>query len=170
MIVRAIDQLPVNPGLRDAAEALLIDEARTRDASELEALGKHVLERLDPDGTERRDERAAEREERSAHAGRHLSLVEDGLGAVRIRGRGTVEDTAWIKSSLFALAAPNPPAECGAEATDRGGACGTTDCAHDGATRATTEPACGTPSWRCAACSAAPTCCPTATAPLPTSS
>ena len=132
VIVRAIDQLPVNPRLRAAAEALLIDEARTRDASELEAVGKHVLERLDPDGTERRDERAAEREERSAHAGRHLSLVEDGLGGVRIRGRGTVEDAAWIKSSLFPLAAPNPPSECGAGAADRAGACGTTDCAHDG--------------------------------------
>ena len=111
VIVRAIDRLPVRPGLRNAAEALLLDEARTRDASELEAVGKHVLERLDPDGAERRDELAAEREARSAHAGRHLSLVNDGLGGVRIRGRGTIEDAAWIKSSLFPLAAPQPTTE-----------------------------------------------------------
>lgn len=95
-------------------------------------MGKHVLEWLDPDGAERRDERAAEREERSAHAGRHLSLVDDGLGGVRIRGRGTIEDAAWIKSSLFPLAAPQPATECGGKATDRAGDCGSTDCAHDG--------------------------------------
>jgi hypothetical protein len=132
VIVGAVDRLPVNPGLRSAAEALLIEEARTRDASELETAGKHVLERLDPDGTERRDERAAEREARSAHAGRHLSFVEDGLGGVRLRGRGTVEDAAWIKTSLFPLAAPQPPAECGAKSTDRTGACGSSTCDHDG--------------------------------------
>ena len=132
VIVRAIDRLPIRPGLRNAAEALLLDEARTRDASELEAVGKHVLERLDPDGAERRDELAAEREARSAHAGRHLSLVNDGLGGVRIRGRGTIEDAAWIKSSLFPLAAPQPTTECGGKATDRAGACGSTDCAHNG--------------------------------------
>ena len=135
VIVRAVDQLPLNPGLRDAAEALLIGEARTRDATELADAGRHVLERLDPDGVEARDERAADREARSAHAGRHLSIVEDGLGGVRIRGRGTVEDAAWITSSLFPLAAPQPlhPAgECGANSVDRAGACGTLDCAHDG--------------------------------------
>jgi hypothetical protein len=132
VVIRAVDRLPRRAELRAAAEQLLLEEARTRDASELEVVGKHVLERLDPDGSERRDERAAEREERSAHAGRHLSIVEDGLGGVRVRGRGTVEDAAWIKSSLFPLTAPNPPGECGAGEADRAGACGTSDCAHDG--------------------------------------
>src|SRR3954471_11653379 len=41
VIVRTVDRLPVNPALRDAAENLLIEEARTRDAADLTRLGAH---------------------------------------------------------------------------------------------------------------------------------
>src|SRR3954467_8380048 len=34
VIVATLDRLPVNPGLRDAAETVLLDDARTRDATE----------------------------------------------------------------------------------------------------------------------------------------
>jgi hypothetical protein len=134
VVVTTIDRLPVDPGLRGAAEAVLLEDARTRDATELTRTGAYLLERLDPDGAERRDERALQREERSAHLGRFMSLVEDGIGGVRIKGRGTVEDASRIRKVLMSLAAPRPttPGTCGGTGTDRTGACGTPDCSHDG--------------------------------------
>jgi hypothetical protein len=60
VVVAAVERLPGRPGLRDAAEMLLLDQAATRDATELAELGRHVLERLDPDGTDARDEKALE--------------------------------------------------------------------------------------------------------------
>src|SRR3954452_14079506 len=143
VIVSAVDRLPVNPGLRAAAGTMLIEDARTRDASELTRVGAYVLERLDPEGTDRRDEAALAREERAAHLGRFLSLTDDGIGGGRIKGRGTLEDAARIKNVLMSLAAPttSTPGGCGGTPTttsagtgpgSRVGACGTADCAHDG--------------------------------------
>ncbi len=135
VVVGAVERLPATPGLRDAAEALLLDQARDHDATDLTRRGAHVLERLDPDGTERRDERARDREERSAHLGRYLSLTDDGLGGVRIKGRGTVEDAAHLKAALLPLAAPAPAApagSCGSAPQSRPGECGIEGCGHDG--------------------------------------
>src|SRR3954451_14513418 len=144
VIVTAVDRLPVNPGLRNAAETMLIEDARTRDASELTRVGAYVLERLDPEGTDRRDEAALAREERAAHLGRFLSLTDDGIGGGRIKGRGTLEDAARIKNVLMSLAAPTrstpggTPTTTSADTTPgtgrgaRVGACGIADCAHDG--------------------------------------
>ncbi len=147
VVVTAVDRLPVNPALRAAAERLLLLEARDHDATDLARRGRYVVERLDPDGVERRDEEALDREERAAHLSRFLSVVEDGIGGVRLRGRGSVEDAAWLKAVLFPLAAPRPtgePGSCGGTPVtpddrsagrrggDRPGACGVADCAHDG--------------------------------------
>ena len=151
VVIDAIDRLPVNPGLRNAAEQLLLEEARTHDATDLGRRSRYVTDRLDPDGTDRRDEQALAREDRAAHLGRYLSISEDGIGGVRLTGRGTIEDAAWIKTTLYPLAAPHPssaPGSCGgtpgtADAGtgtgtagtaggDRAGACGVADCAHDG--------------------------------------
>ncbi len=108
VIVTVIDRLPVSPRSRDEAERVLIDQAATLNATELRKAGEHLLEVLDPDGTARADERALDRLERSAHLGRFLTIAEDGIGGVRLRGRGTVEDANLIKTALFALAAPQP--------------------------------------------------------------
>ncbi|HEX5985763.1 MAG TPA: DUF222 domain-containing protein, partial [Nocardioides sp.] len=108
VIVTVIDRLPVSPSLRDEAERVLIGHAATLNATELRKAGEHLLEVLDPDGTARTDERALDRLERSAHLGRFLTIAEDGIGGVRLRGRGTVEDATLIKTALFALAAPQP--------------------------------------------------------------
>ena len=140
VVVAAVDRLPVNPGLRAAAERLLLEQARDHDATDLARLGRRVVERLDPDGVDRRDERALEREERAAHHGRFLTLKEDGIGGVRLTGRGTVEDAAWLKTVLMPLAAPRPTTEPGAcggvpetgRSAQSGDSCGVTDCAHDG--------------------------------------
>src|SRR4051794_27450781 len=143
VIVTAVDRLPVNLALRGSAETMLIEDARTRDASELTRVGAYVLDRLDPEGTDRRDEAALAREERAAHLGRFLSLTDDGIGGGRIKGRGTLEAAARIKNVLMSLAAPttSTPGGCGGTPTttsagtgpgSRVGACGTADCAHDG--------------------------------------
>jgi hypothetical protein len=137
VVVEAVDRLPGNPGLRTAAEKLLLEQARDLDATDLARLGRGVVERLDPDGEHRRDERALEREERAAHHSRFLCLREDGMGGVRLTGRGTVEDAAWLKTVLMPLAAPqptSPPGACGGTPgtvrSDQG--CGLAECAHDG--------------------------------------
>ncbi len=99
---------------------MLLDQAASLNATELRKAGDHLLEVLDPDGTARAEEAALDRLERSAHLGRFLTIAEDGLGGVRVRGRGTVEDAAIIKTALHALAAPLPGTDpdCGEAGRD----------------------------------------------------
>jgi hypothetical protein len=128
VIVGVIDRLPTSLVLRDEAERMLLDQAASLNASELRKAGDHLLEVLDPDGTARADERALDRLERSAHLGRFLTIAEDGIGGVRLRGRGTVEDAAAIKTALFAVAAPRPgtdpdSGESGRDLRDHGARC-----------------------------------------------
>ena len=137
VVVSAVDRLPGDPELRAAAEGLLLAQARDHDATDLAKVGRHVVERLDPDGVDRRDERALEREERAAHHARFLAIREDGIGGVRLTGRGSVEDAAWLKTVLLPLAAPQPTGEPGACGGIPGSVrstagCGVADCAHDG--------------------------------------
>src|SRR4051794_10378708 len=134
VVVAAVDQLPVSRGLRDAAETVLLGKAAVHNASDLRERARRIVARLDPDGDERRDERALRREERAAHAGRFLSVVPDGIGGVRLKGRGTLEDAAVISNALAPLSAPQPSAEPGACGGTPGSArsCGVADCAHDG--------------------------------------
>ena len=108
VIVAAIENLPADPALRDRAEEVLVEQAASMDATGLSIVAKGLLELLDPDGSERREERALDKLERSAHLNRELVVQEDGLGGVRLRGRGTVEDAAVIKAALFPLTAPQP--------------------------------------------------------------
>ncbi len=105
-IVWVMARLPRDPDLRQQAEQLLLDEATRLNATELRDAVHALLELLDPDGAAREEEKALERHERSAHLQRHLSLTDDGLGGVRLKGRGTTEDAAVIKAALAGLAAP----------------------------------------------------------------
>ena len=120
VIVAVIDRLPVDPALRDEAERVLLDQAASLNASELRKAGDHLIEMLDPDGSARAEEAALDRLERSAHLGRFLTIADDGLGGVRVRGRGTVEDAAIIKTALHALASPLPGTDpdCGEAGRD----------------------------------------------------
>ena len=108
VIVAALDRLPVKRSLRAEGERRLLREAPKVNATELAALGNRLLAVLDPDGEDKRDERALSRQERAAHLNRHLTITEDGIGGVRIRGRGTVEDAAAIKTALYPFTAPHP--------------------------------------------------------------
>jgi hypothetical protein len=120
VIVKVINHLPVDVSLREAAEELLLHEAPKLNATELEVAGNHLLEVLDPDGVAKREEKNLDKQERSAHLNRFLTIVDDGIGGVRIRGRGTVEDAAIIKAALQSLSAPLPATdpECGTEGRD----------------------------------------------------
>ncbi|HJR39231.1 MAG TPA: DUF222 domain-containing protein [Nocardioidaceae bacterium] len=114
VIVRVIGELPMKPGLRERAEKVMLANAETMGASDLKDAGRLLLEVVDPDGSERKAEKKLAREERAAHHNRFLSISEDGVGGVRIKGRTTVEDAGIIKAALFPLAAP-APAQPGAD-------------------------------------------------------
>ncbi len=108
VIVACLDLLPLDTALRAAGEAFLLEHATGLNATELDKLGQRLLEVLDPDGVAAREEKKLDKLERSAHLNRFLALVEDGLGGVRLKGRGTLEDAAVIKTALASLAAPQP--------------------------------------------------------------
>ena len=124
VIVAVVDLLPVDRELRARAERMLLEAAALLNASELRTAGEHLLEVLDPEGVAKREERALSKLERSAHLNRFLAIVDDGLGGVRVKGRGTVEDAAVIKAALAALAAPaardleNTDPDCGDDGRD----------------------------------------------------
>ncbi len=120
VVVRCVDLLPVDARLREAAERFLLEHAEALNATDLDKLARQLLEVLDPDGTAKREEKKLDKLERSAHLNRFLAIVEDGLGGVRLRGRGTVEDAAVVKAALAALSAPQPSTdpECGLEGRD----------------------------------------------------
>src|SRR6476620_10492679 len=108
VIVDAIDRLPTDPGVRQDGEAFLLDAASRLNATDLAKAAKHLVEVADPDAAERKAERELDRQDRAAHHGRFLAIVEDGAGGIRLRGRGTVEDGAAIKTALLPLTKPQP--------------------------------------------------------------
>ncbi len=128
VIERAIDTLPGNPDLRARGVQVLLAEANTLDATELKKLTLHLLTVIDPDGDERRDEKALDRLERAAHLGRHLTITDDHAGGAWIKGRCTTEDAALIKATLIPLAAPQPAEGPTCDAAT----CREPGCGHDG--------------------------------------
>jgi hypothetical protein len=108
VIVRSIDALPSGQAVRVRGEAALLEHARAFDASELARAGRHLVHVVDPDAEDRTLERQLAREERATHASRFLSIVSDGAGGVRVKGRGSAEDGAVLKAALLPLTAPTP--------------------------------------------------------------
>lgn len=116
------------------------------DASTLQTAFADVVRELDPDAAIVDTDKQRNKDERSAHHQRHLTLTEDGRGGVRIKGYGTVEDGEHIKATLLPLSAPHTtePGACGGHAADPNGPlfdadgnrtqvpCPTPGCAHDG--------------------------------------
>jgi hypothetical protein len=124
VIIDAIRRLPKAEHVRRRGEETLIGEASKLNASELYRAGRHLLAVVDPAGEEKRAERDLDREERAAHLDRSLSITDDGLGGVRIRGRGSVEDGATLRAALLPFTKPKPKPEaeadgCGAEEDTR---------------------------------------------------
>ena len=124
VIVDAVDRLPLDADTRERGEAVLLDESTRLNATDLAKAARHLVEVADPDKAERKAEKDLDRADRAAHHGRFLSIVEDGAGGVRLRGRGTVEDAAVLKAALLPLTKPQPaldPADpdCGQAADPR---------------------------------------------------
>ena len=128
VIAQAVDRLPGDPDMRARGVQVLLADAKSLDASELRKAALHLVTVVDPDGDERRDEKALDRLERAAHLGRHLSVTDDQAGGAWIRGRCSSEDAALIKASLIPLAAPLPSdgPTCDSRTCDIPG------CSHDG--------------------------------------
>src|SRR5699024_1113563 len=89
-------------------EQVLVEHAESFDASDLARTGRHLVHVVDPDTSERRLERELDRAERAAHLDRYLSIVEDGAGGVRLKGRGSAEDGAILKAAFLPLTKPHP--------------------------------------------------------------
>ena len=122
VIARGIETLPGNPALRARGVSVLLDHAKALDATELRHLTRRLTNLVDPDGEERREERALAREERVAHLHRHLSIRDDRAGGAWISGRCSSEDAALIKTALIPLTRPHPVGPS---------TCSTADCDHD---------------------------------------
>ena len=120
VIERAVDRLPSSPDLRARGVQVLLADAKALDASELKKAALHLVSVVDPDGEERRDEKALDRLERAAHLSRHLSITDDQAGGAWIKGRCSTEDAAIIKATLIPLAAPQPLAEAQRDLRDHG--------------------------------------------------
>lgn len=107
IICDAVETLPTSPALRHRAERVLLRQTRHLTATELVKAGRHIAAVVDPAREERAVEAALDREERAAHRQRHLSVVDDGAGGVRIKGYGSVEDGETIRAALLPLTAPS---------------------------------------------------------------
>src|SRR6476659_8207161 len=106
VIVDAVDRLASDATVRADGEAFLLEQASRLNATDLAKAARHLVEVADPDAAERKAERELERQDRAAHHGRFLAIVEDGAGGIRLRGRGTVEDGAALKAALHPLTKP----------------------------------------------------------------
>jgi hypothetical protein len=108
VIVTSIDQLPSGRAVRSRGESTLLVHAESLDATGLARSGRHLVHVVDPDAEERRLEMQLAREERISHLDRFLSIVPDGAGGMRLKGRGSAEDGALLKAALLPLTAPAP--------------------------------------------------------------
>ena len=108
VIVRAIEAPPSGDAVRRRGEQTMLEHAGSFDATDLDRTGRHLVHVVDPDAEDRRLEQRLAREERAAHATRFLSIASDGLGGVRVKGRGSVEDGAVLRAALLPLTAPAP--------------------------------------------------------------
>ncbi|CAN0378825.1 unnamed protein product, partial [Phaeothamnion confervicola] len=90
VVTEAVDALPdvVEEGVSEAATRFLLDKAGEHDAKALRALGRRVLEVVDPAAADADEARQLEAEEADALAAASFSLVDDGHGSCH--GRFTV--------------------------------------------------------------------------------
>jgi hypothetical protein len=108
VIVTSVEALPSGGAIRGRGEATLVEHAGSMDASELARTGRHLVHVVDPDAEDRRLERQLARDERASHLTRFLSIVPDGAGGVRVKGRGSAEDGAVLEAALLPLTCPTP--------------------------------------------------------------
>ena len=126
IIVRAVADLPAGELVRRRGEKVLVRQAGHLDATDLARAGRHLAEVLDPDAVDRRLEAALEREERTAHRHRYLSISPDRAGGIRLRGHGSAEDGALLHGRTAAADQPRTSPRPDERLGDRGRARGPT--------------------------------------------
>ncbi|HWJ10196.1 MAG TPA: DUF222 domain-containing protein [Nocardioides sp.] len=147
-IAGQVHTLPRVHEFRAAVADQLVDLAAVHghDASMLQTAFGEVVRELDPDGAIFDTEKQRDRDERTAHHQRHLTITEDGRGGVWFKGYGSVEDGEHVKATLLPLSAPvtTEPGSCGGHTAgpdepmfDADGnrtqvPCPTPGCRHDG--------------------------------------
>ena len=108
VIVAAVDALPdlLDADDRNRGEAHLVQLARTYDARQLKALGRHLLEVVDPEAAEREIAKRLEAEEAAAARATSFTMVDDGRG--KAHGRFTVPSLhgAMLRKLLQGFANP----------------------------------------------------------------
>ena len=110
VIVAAVDALPdlLATDDRNRAEAHLVGLARTYDARQLKALGRHLLEVVDPEAAEVETARRLEAEEAAAARRTTFTLVDDGHG--KAHGRFTVSSRHGVMLKKLLQGFANPQA------------------------------------------------------------
>lgn len=131
IITSALERLPFDRATRERGVEVMLDAARTLDATDLRTVGARLVSVVDPEAEQRRHERELAREERAAHHGRFLSITDDGMGGVWIKGRAGVEDGELLRATLLSLAAPQPTDPSRGSGCDRA-TCEVLGCTHDG--------------------------------------
>jgi hypothetical protein len=111
VVVRAVQALPVDavaaePSLPGRAEAHLLDLARTYDAKKLRAMGRHLLEVLDPDAAEERLGHQLEAEEARAARATSLVIRDNGDGTHAVTARIATLHAAMLRKALEAILNP----------------------------------------------------------------
>ena len=98
-------------GVRERAEAHLVECATQFDPHQLRRLGQRILEVVDPDAADAREgEKLAEQEKRT-YRRRELRFSDDGRGTVYLKGRFDVESAAVLRRAIDPLARPRPSAD-----------------------------------------------------------
>ena len=147
-IAGKVHTLPRVPQFREAVAGRMLELVADHghDASGLQTSFADVVRELDPDAAIVNTDKERAKRERGAHNARHLSFTEDGLGGIKLKGYGSVEDAEKIKTTLFPLSAPvtTEPGACGGVSREPGQSmfdddgnptatpCPTPGCAHDG--------------------------------------
>ncbi|MDP9821299.1 hypothetical protein J2S59_001108 [Nocardioides massiliensis] len=115
VIARALDELvegndDLDPELVQRAEHTLIDHATKFGPRELRILGRRILEHLDPEGTQARDERRLRDAEAHANKTQRLSWRSLGDGTTRLTGVIGDDVAHRLETILNAFAQPRKQA------------------------------------------------------------
>ncbi|GAA0472623.1 hypothetical protein Aca07nite_75220 [Actinoplanes capillaceus] len=108
-ITMALTELPddLHPQIRSDAAATLADWAPQLDPIGLRTAGRRILHHVAPDIADAVEGRWLHRQEREAHAHRHVTLSPLGDGRVRLRGILDSEAAAIVSAALDPLCKPD---------------------------------------------------------------
>ncbi len=107
-ISQAVNRLPdwVEVEDRARAERYLLDKAQSLDAVQLRAVGRRLLEVIDPEGAEAEEARRLQAEADEAEARMSLSMWDDGEGTTNLWAKLPTSRGVMLRKALHAIANP----------------------------------------------------------------